>query len=228
MKNRQLSAEPVLLVTGFGPFQGYTDNPSGVIAEEADGRRVAGTRLVGRKIEVSWRGAWQTVAAAVDEVAPVGLLCLGVCPDAFFRLELMAKNLATPMADVLAEQPPTDGRMRLVPEAPPAYWTELPVEWLAERMEKRRTRLAAREPYKHFAHAYLWPDAGFYLCNQVFFHAMHQLTGRVPHRGFVHVPRGNELDAGYGVPSREEVLEAGAYLVGEFARWLSRTYKDGS
>lgn len=219
-------ADPVLLVTGFGAFDHYSENPSGVIAEAVDGKRVWGTRVVGRALEVSWRGAWPAVAAAVDEVAPDGLLCLGVCPDPFFRLELMAKNLAAPFADVRQEHPPADGWMRIVPDGPAAYWTALPVDALAERMEKRRVRLQARDPDTHFAAARLWPDAGGYLCNHVFFQAMHFLGGRVAHRGFVHVPPGAE--AGTAAPTRDEVVSAGQYLVGEFARWLGRAPEGGS
>jgi pyroglutamyl-peptidase len=208
-------------VTGFGPFEQCAENPSEQIAEEVDGWHVSGTRVVGRKVDVSWRGAWPAVATAVDEVAPTGLLCLGVCPNPFIRLELMAKNLAAPAADALGEQPTTDDRMRIVAGAPPGYWTELPIEWLAERMEARHARLAALNPDLPLARARLWPDSGFYLCNYVFFRAMHHLAGRVAHRGFVHVPVGGE-PAADGAPTREEVLTAGAYLVGEFAHWLAR------
>ena len=178
--------------------------------------------MVGRKTEVSWGRAWPAIAATVEEVTPDGLLCLGVCPEPFFRLELMAKNLAAPAADVLGERPTTDGRMRIVPDGPPAYWTALPVEWLGEQMEQRRVNLASREAETHYAHTHLWPDAGFYLCNQVFYLVMHYLGDRVPHRGFVHVPRLAEPDADRRIPTREEVLTAGVYLVGELARWLAR------
>jgi pyroglutamyl-peptidase len=213
--------EAVLLVTGFGPFAGYPDNPSGQIALAADGMRVGRVRVVGRTLDVVWRAAWPALAAAVDEVSPVGLMCLGVCPDSFFRLELMARNLAPPSADVFREYPPSDERMRIAPDGPPAYWTGLPVEWLAERMEARRVRLAGspHDPDAPYARAIVWPDAGLYLCNHVFFHAMHDLAGRVPHRGFVHVPRPADGSGG-GLPSRDEVIDAGTYLVGEFARWL--------
>lgn len=161
------------------------------------------------------------VAAALEDTKPDGLLCLGVCPDPFFRVELMAKNLALPSVDVAGERPPSDGRMRIVPDAPPAYWTGLPAEWLVERMEKGRVRLSARSTETHYSHTHLWPDAGFYLCNQIFYLAIQHLEGRAPHRGFVHVPRDTPLPAP-DVPSREEILAGGAYLVGEFARWLSR------
>ena len=219
------AAGPVLLVTGFGAFAHYADNPSGAIARAVDGASVDGTRVVGRVLEVCWHGAWPAVLAAVDELAPVGLLCLGVCPDPFFRLELMAKNWAAPLADARGALPPADGWMRIAPDGPAAYWTGLPVDVLAERMEGRRARLQARDPGTAYAAARPWPDAGAYLCNHVFFRAMHHLGGRVPHRGFVHVSPGAE--PGTGAPTRHEVLSAGGYLVGEFARWLARSSAGG-
>src|SRR4051794_18137099 len=90
---------PVLLVTGFGPFENNPENPSGDVAEAADGRSVAGVRVVGRRIPVRWQEAWETVRAAVAGHAPRALLCLGVAPDPFIRLEVLAKNAARPSAD---------------------------------------------------------------------------------------------------------------------------------
>jgi len=211
---------PVLLVTGFGPFAGYPENPSGLIAQAADGLTLEGVRVVGRQIEVTWRSAWPTIRSAVEEVAPAALVCLGVCPDTFFRLELIAKNAAPAATDVLGELPPPGPLLRIVPDGPPAYWSTLPVEWLAERMEQRRAQLAACDTEQHYVHTHLWPDAGAYLCNHVFFQAMHFLNGSVPHRGFVHVPGPATEVPSPSIPSREEVLAAGAYLVGEVARWL--------
>jgi pyroglutamyl-peptidase len=216
-----MSGGPVLLVTGFGPFAGYPDNPSGAIAAAADGLLVWGTRVVGRAVPVHWRAAWPLIADAVAETAPDGLLCLGVCPHPFFRLELMAKNLAPPDTEAAGEMPPADGWMRVDPKGPPAYWTGLPVDWLTDRLEERRVRLSARNSDTRYAAARLWPDTGFYLCNQVFYLAMHHLGVQVRHCGFVHVPRPADPEYAAPGPFRDEVLSAGAYLVHEFARWLA-------
>ncbi len=201
---------PTLLVTGFGPFENHPENPSGDIAEAIDGKHVADIALVGRRITVSWRDAWNAIRAAVEDVQPQALLCLGVASDSFVRLEVLAKNASRSQLDVHDEPPPLGPLLRIVEGAPPAYWTTLPVEWLRERLHQEQPAVAPE----------LWPDAGWYLCNHVFFHVMHFLEGQVPHRGFIHVPRyprGDET----GWPSRAAVLDAGVFLVEELARWLA-------
>lgn len=216
---RPAARRPVLLVTGFGPFENYFENPSGDIAELVDGRRVAGVRVAGLRVPVSWRDAWEAVRAAAREYRPHALLCLGVAPEPFFRLEVMARNMALPAADVEGEQPQLFELWRAVPEAPPAYWTTLPVDWLEERLRQRRDVLAARGEDGPLAHGARWPDAGYFLCNHVFFHAMHFLAEDVPHRVFVHVPP-YAVEGGPGLP-RREVLAAGLFLVEELARWVA-------
>lgn len=55
----------VILVTGFGAFLDVVDNPSGRLARAVDGAEVAGWRVVGREIPVSYaRGVAATVALA--------------------------------------------------------------------------------------------------------------------------------------------------------------------
>src|SRR5437868_13340266 len=74
-------ARPVLLVTGFGAFENYAENPSGDIAAAVDRRRVAGVRVVGLRVPVRWHEAWETVRGAAGQYRPRALLCLGVAPD---------------------------------------------------------------------------------------------------------------------------------------------------
>jgi pyroglutamyl-peptidase len=212
---------PVLLVTGFGPFENFAENPSGDIAELVHGRLIAGVRVVGQRLAVHWREAWPTIHAAVRAHQPRALLCLGVAPDPFIRLEIVAKNLALPAVDVAGQQPETAAWWRILTDAPPAYYTTLPLDWIHERFQQRRADLvAAGRAEASVVRAELWPDAGHYLCNHVFFQAMHHLGGVVPHRGFIHVPRYPPAAATEG-GTRSEVLAAGVFLVEELARWLN-------
>ena len=219
-EGRTLS-RPVLLVVGFGAFEHYSENPAGDVAEAVHRRRLGGVRIVGRRIPVSWREAWDCIRGSVQEHRPEALLCLGVAPDPFIRLEVLAKNASRPCLDVHGERPETGALLRIVEDAPPAYWTTLPLERLHERLWQRGRRLKTQDEAGLFVVSDLWTDAGWYLCNHVFFQIMHYLGRSVPHRGFIHVPRyplpGEEMH-----PSPEEVQAAGVFLVEELARWLSK------
>jgi pyroglutamyl-peptidase len=218
---------PVLLVTGFGPFDVFTENPSGDIAEAADGRMVAGVSIIGRRLEVRWRAAWEALRLAVEQYRPDGLLCLGVAADPVIRLEIRAMNSARPCADVTGEMPPLFDSGCIVQGAPPSYETTLPVDWLKERFQHRRERGSPREDQGVLLPAVRSTDPGRYLCNYVFFHAMHFFAGQAPWRGFVHVPPYPSGSIPGGVP-REEVRAAGEFLVEELAQWLENAAAAGS
>ena len=213
--------EPVLLVTGFGAFAQYSDNPSGDVAEAVDQRRIGGVRVVGRRVPVVWREAWEGIRAAAEHHKPDALLCLGVAPESFIRLEVMAKNAARACLDVHGETPPLFEKLRIVEGAPPAYWTTLPVEHLHERLWQRHHLRSQPEVGQSCVVAEPWPDAGWYLCNHVFFHVMHFLGGQIPYRGFIHLPRYPDPAADEAGTHRSEVLAAGIFLVEELARWLA-------
>jgi pyroglutamyl-peptidase len=221
------SRNPVLLVTGFGPFENYPENPSGDIAALVHGLQIASVRVVGQHLPVAWREAWPTIQTAVRAHQPLALLCLGVAPDPFIRLEILAKNLALPAGDVLGAKPEAGVWWRIVADAPPAYYTTLPLDWLRERLQHRRNQLvAAGVVGEAVVRAELWPDAGYYLCNHVFFQAMHHLGEEVPYRGFVHVPRypiGEETEG-----ARREVWASGVFLVEELACWLGERFEERS
>jgi len=209
----------VLLVTGFGPFAEIERNPSGDAAECFDGTTVAGVWVVGRRLDVSWERAFPALLVAVEEVRPCGLLCLGVGPHPFLRLEVIAKNAALSGKDVDDAVPLLGPRLELVTDAPPAYFTTLPVEWLEARLAEG----SPTEPDAESPVALRWSDAGSYLCNALFYRAMHELEGRVPVRGFVHVPPYPEEAEVEGNSDPTDHLRVVWDLVAALAEWLTRS-----
>lgn len=221
--NTDTPVEPLLLVTGFGPFEGFSENPSGDIAEAVSGRQVAGVRIISApRLDVAWSSAWETIQSAVATYEPDALLCLGVAPDPFIRLEVMARNSVLLAPDVFGANPPQFDLLRIVADAPPAYWTQLPVDWLQRRLKERYLGMTQGKEEKKAAVAFglQWPDAGWYLCNYIFFHIMHYFGDRIPHRGFIHVPPYPAEGNSSGLP-RHEILEAGTFLVEQLALWLA-------
>jgi pyrrolidone-carboxylate peptidase len=79
----------LLLISGFGAFEGVEENPSGALARTLDGD----PGVVGVELPVTFRGsaqAWDEALAGLAPRRPVALLSLGVHPRASFRLERFA------------------------------------------------------------------------------------------------------------------------------------------
>lgn len=161
-------AAPLLLVTGFGPFPGIADNPSGRFAEAIDGRLVEGVRVAGRVIPVRWRDAWIHIERHLTALRPDGLLMLGVASERDrVEVELIGRNHNRPAIDAAGELPPAP---HIVPGGPSELESRLP--WTALLGAGIGTST----------------DAGAYLCNHVLYRALHLGPERLPFCGFVHLP----------------------------------------
>ena len=157
-----------LLITGFGPFPGVADNPTARAALTLDGATLSGLRVAGRVLPTSWARAWPTLHAAVAALRPHAVLMLGVAARrSLIEVELVARNHAAARADVDGDLGPGG---EVLPGAPATLRTRLPWEALLGE------GVAASE------------DAGDYLCNALFYRALHDL--RPSFVGFVHVPDG--------------------------------------
>ncbi|MEZ4428804.1 MAG: hypothetical protein R3A51_14075 [Nannocystaceae bacterium] len=155
-----------LLVTGFGPFPGVDDNPSGALARSLDGRTLGGVTIAGVWVPTSWRAAWPTIVAAVARCRPRALVMLGVASTrAAVAVERVAVNEAAARRDVDGALPEA---ATILADAPARLTTTLPWSTLVG------DGVVASD------------DAGRYLCNYVFFRALAELE--VPVRGFVHMP----------------------------------------
>ncbi len=144
-----------LLVTGFGPFPGVPDNPTAELARRAD----ALPGVVGRVLDTQWKLAWPQLRAALEEIRPDALLMFGVAVQRDeIQYERRARNWCGGRPDEAGACLPAGP---LIEGAPDALATRLPLDCAAS------------------------DDAGDYLCNALFFHALH-LTD-LP-CGFVHIP----------------------------------------
>jgi pyroglutamyl-peptidase len=162
-----------LLVTGFGPFGGYETNPAWESVKDLDGTTVGGLRVRTARIDVVYAKAGDQLQAALDRVRPDLVLCLGVAPDPWIRVETTARNRdACPSPDVAGETR-TDAAIR--PGGAETVATRLPVARILEALRAGGYEVRTSD------------DAGGYLCNHLFY----ELLARVPPEkvgGFVHVP----------------------------------------
>ncbi len=91
-------ATPLVLITGFGPFEKRRFNPSRVIAAELERETPRGVRVRSIELPVSFHGAPREVERFVERHAkskPVLLLGLGVQKKNWFRFETRARGVYT-------------------------------------------------------------------------------------------------------------------------------------
>lgn len=151
----------MILVTGFGPFPGVPHNPTAAVARTLDGREVAGRRVVGRVLPVSFARAPALTVRLARELGAELVLGLGVATQrAGLEVECVARRVCGDNVDVDGLTGELAG-----PEQVPAT---LDVERLAEALGAR-----------------LSSDAGQYVCNAWLYEVAGALDVPV---GFLHVP----------------------------------------
>ncbi len=170
-------SEPVALVTGFTPFAGDNVNPSQRIAQALDGELVAGHRVVGTVLPTEFSCVMDMLENLIQAHEPTVALALGQAGGRDgISLERVAINLIDARIADNAGLAPID--IPVVPDAPNAYFTALPVKAMLARLDG--TGIAAAISH----------SAGTFVCNQVFFGLAHLQATRYPQlrSGFIHVP----------------------------------------
>lgn len=182
--------KPFLLVTGFGAFEAVEANPSGAIARALDAR----PDVLGLEIPVSFtRGP-----AALDQALanhpdpPAGILSLGVHPGPEFRLERRAR------AELSSERPDNDGELgSSLGWSGPDLVTALDLDPLLEALQ------TAGAPS-----ARLSDDAGQYVCECIYRHALTRAAELEIPALFLHVPPLASLALASQQPLAEALVDA--------------------
>lgn len=171
-----------ILVTGFGPFGRWIENPSGRIAEMLHGRRIGAAHVAGVVLPVVYETAGPRLLAALSDVRPAAVLCLGLGGGTEIRVERVAINLDDSGPDNAGE---ARQDRPIVPGGPAAYFSTLPVREIVQALQAREVP------------ASLSNSAGTFLCNHVMYVALH---ARSAPAGFLHLPPAPE-----GMPFEAEV-----------------------
>lgn len=165
-----------MLLTGFEGYGGRGLNPAEEVVKALDGETIAGVRVAGAILPVSYADLQTRLNDFVRERAPQGLIGLGLWPgESTIRLERFAVNLND------FEIPDNHGaieRGAITADQPVAFRSTLPVEAIQERL------LAADIP------ARLSSSAGNFLCNALMFRALGAVNKVEPNVpcGFIHLP----------------------------------------
>lgn len=176
-----MAAAPTIVLTGFGPFPGVADNATATLVPRltSAAREVfTGYNVVGEILPTEWRRAPLRLRALLGVGKIVLMLHFGVAHEARgFRLELVSRNIQTPLQDAAGELPESD---RIIDEGPEMLTATWPVERIAARLMCLGLPCTTSD------------NAGGYLCNALLYHSLtaaHELPD--PHlAGFVHVPAG--------------------------------------
>ncbi|MCA9794032.1 MAG: GNAT family N-acetyltransferase, partial [Candidatus Eremiobacteraeota bacterium] len=161
-----------ILVTGFEPFAGASRNPSAEVLDLVEHPTLL--------LPVDSQAAFPRLQERARELHPKLLVCLGEARgSAFIRVERLAVNLND------FNIPDSAGRVKVdeavVEGGPPSYWSTADTRgWLAAL---HQAGLAAELSY----------SAGTYLCNQVYYQALHHLLAAQV--VFLHLPTQVEITA---------------------------------
>lgn len=193
-----MKSSPTILLTGFEPFDGQSVNPSWDAAQALHGKRIAGHRVVARRLPVAFGASLKVLRAALRETSPALVVCVGLAGG---RERISLERVAINVDD--ARIPDSEGRQpvdeAIIPGGPAAYFSTLPIKSMLAGMRD------AGFP------AEISQTAGTYVCNHVFYGLMHALRRRSARGGFIHVPYSIEQAAPIpGAPglARETVVEA--------------------
>ncbi len=197
---------PRILLTGFGPFPGVADNPSGALACHLAGASHDAGSLMALVLPVDWRRTAGALQAGLDYASPDIVLMFGVAKQAKgFRIERFAYNSILPRPDCDGFLP----RRGVIWDAHPRRLeSQLPATMLARTLRAEG----------HVAH--VSRSAGRYLCNLSYLHALGWAseTQPTPLVSFIHIPIPSLHTASF-----EEIV-AGATKIVRFAasHWRDR------
>ena len=158
-----------VLVTGFEPFAGATNNPSKVVIESLDGE--VETLL----LPVVFGEASELLLKKIDQYMPDVVIALG---QAEGRSQITPERIAINLDN--AKVADNAGNIRLnhkiVENGADGYFTTLPIDEMVEAMNSAGVPAA------------ISLSAGTFVCNHIFYSLQHHLQGKGIQSGFIHLP----------------------------------------
>ena len=166
------------LLTGFEPFGGDAINSSQETVRAVACGEFGDIEVITDILPVSFNRVEKVLCGLIDETDPDVVIMLGQSGlSDCIKIERVALNL---MDSVNGDN---DGYMPneeiICPDAPPAYFTQLPVKKLRDCL------IQIGIPAKTSS------SAGLYVCNRTYFAALHHIasTGKNTKAVFIHLPK---------------------------------------
>lgn len=170
-----------ILLTGFGPFPGVTENASQRLVPKLAhlaARRFSAHRVVARILPTEWDRAPSRLQDLYERERPKLVLHFGVSPSANgFVIETEAHNTCKEAADASGALP---RESTVVKGGPDAMTARLPVQDILDRLAAIKVPATASR------------DAGGYLCNAILYKSLvcAEQISEPEAVGFFHIPRG--------------------------------------
>jgi pyroglutamyl-peptidase len=198
-----------MLITGFGPFPGVTENPSAWLAKTLAAHLSARAKAVDVRAAVfptEWEHVRDHAPPLLERLSPDIVLQFGVSRRAQgFVVERSAHNTCMDRDDATGSRP---SKACIVTGGAARQDTAMPVSSLVDHL--RRSGVPATPS----------ANAGRYLCNQLYYLSLDWAARRAPAPlvGFVHIP----LAWRQGGRLNETELLAGATAIADFALGFDR------
>lgn len=167
-----------VLLSGFAPFGEEHVNPSWEAVRRLDGIQVANdVTLFATRLPVVYREAIKRLISSMQVIRPDVTIAVG---QAGGRMQITPERVAINVSD--APLPDNAGQVltdeAIVSNGPVAYWSTLPIREIIRAIKELGIP------------AGLSNTAGTFVCNQVFYGLMNELSHseRVEIGGFIHVP----------------------------------------
>lgn len=175
ISNGFLSNTPIVLVTGFEPFDIYDINPSQLIAEALDGQNIEGAEIIGIILPVNFNESVEVVTQTIIDYNPLLVMSMGLSPRTHkINVEKCGINLKwVPRNESMWFTP-----RRLDPCGPFIRLSPLHTREIV--LEIREAGIPSRQSF----------FAGSYVCNAVLYETLgfikeHEISTIA---GFIHVP----------------------------------------
>ena len=148
-----------VLLTGFEPFGGYSENVSWVVAEKVATLDILDVEVITEQIPVSFARAGEALRKAVERHTPDCIIMLGQTGNSdHIRLERVALNMMdSKLADndgVVADEETIHA------DSPSALFTSMPIKAICKVVEEQG--IAAK----------VSTSCGLYVCNRLYYEAL--------------------------------------------------------
>jgi len=165
-------APPVILLTGFEPFGGETENPSWEVARRFDRIPVDGAIVRAFELPVALKPAIRSITGLITRLDPAVVLGLG---QAGGRPTVSVERVAV---NLFSEDEAGSGSIRpVIQDGPDAYLARIPIDAVVRAISRADIPAASSL------------SAGAFVCNAVMYAALHALRRRRNRpAGFIHLP----------------------------------------